>query len=170
MHPLNAHFHAIMASGPHVAKPPFRVSPVLSAPKSHSETGIGGVKTYRTVEGGELAPKAAPRRLGLWAPKLAIFYRISVERGQFQGPLKIQNFHPPPLTFGGELTPLSRSPTHEGLRTDFEPALENCKEEWCWHHAPVASGTSFWGGVAGGVSTLFRTSRSAPNRLKEAPS
>ena len=60
-----------------------------------SETGIGGVKTYRTLEGGELAPKVAPRRLRLLTPKLAIFYRISVERGQFQGPLKIQNFHPP---------------------------------------------------------------------------
>ena len=45
--------------------------------------------------GGELAPKVAPRRLGLLTPKLAIFCRISVERGQFQGPLKIQNFHPP---------------------------------------------------------------------------
>ena len=59
------------------------------------ETGIGGVKTYRTLEGGgELAPKVAPRKLGLLTPKLAIFYRISVEKGQIQGPLKIQNFHP----------------------------------------------------------------------------
>ena len=32
-------------------------------------------------------------------PKLRIFYRISVERGQIQGPLKIRNFHPP-LIFG----------------------------------------------------------------------
>ena len=60
-----------------------------------SETGIGGVKTYRTPEGGGLAPKVAPRKLGLLAPKLAIFYRVSVEKGQIQGPLKIQYFHPP---------------------------------------------------------------------------
>ena len=35
-----------------------------------SEIGIGGgVKTYRTVEG-ELAPKVAPRKLGLFDPQL----------------------------------------------------------------------------------------------------
>ena len=39
----------------------------------------------------------------LLLPKLAIFYRISVERSQFQGPLEIQNYHPP-LIFG-DLTP-----------------------------------------------------------------
>ena len=43
----------------------------------------------------ELAPKVVPRRLGLLTPKLAIFYRISEERGRFQGPLETQNFHPP---------------------------------------------------------------------------
>ena len=48
-----------------------------------------------TEGGGELTPKVAPRKLGLLTPKLATFYRISVERGQFQGPLEIQNFHPP---------------------------------------------------------------------------
>ena len=45
--------------------------------------GGDGVKTYRTLEGGREL-KVAPRRLGLLHPKLAIFYRISVERGQFQ--------------------------------------------------------------------------------------
>ena len=71
-----------------------------------------GVKTYRTLEGGgELAPKVAPRRLGLLTPKLTIFFRISVERGQFQGPWKFKIFTPP-LIFG-DLTPppLSQSPT-----------------------------------------------------------
>ena len=37
------------------------------------ETGIAGVKTYRTLEGAGLAPKVAPRRLGLLTPELAIF-------------------------------------------------------------------------------------------------
>ena len=51
------------------------------------------VKTYRTLEGGgELAPKVAPRKLGLFTSKLASFYRKSVE--QSQGLLEIQNFHP----------------------------------------------------------------------------
>ena len=54
--------------------------------------GYGGVKTCQTLEGGGFAPKVAPQKLGLLAPKLAIFYSISVERDQFQGPLKIQNF------------------------------------------------------------------------------
>ena len=44
-----------------------------------------------------------PRRLGLLTPKSAIFYRISVEVGQFQSPLEIQNSHPP-LIFR-DLTP-----------------------------------------------------------------
>ena len=54
----------------------------------------GGVKTYRTLEGGGTRPESCPSKLGLLTPKLAIFYRISVEKGQIQGPLKIQNFHP----------------------------------------------------------------------------
>ena len=49
--------------------------------------------------GGELAPKVAPRRLGLLTPKLAIFYRNSVERGQSQGPLGNSKFFTPPLIF-----------------------------------------------------------------------
>ena len=47
---------------------------LLEIPKS--ETGIGGVKTYRTLEGGgELAPKVAPRKLGLLTSK----WRFSIE-------------------------------------------------------------------------------------------
>ena len=56
---------------------------------------MGGQNVPNARGGGELALKVAPRRLGLLTPKLRIFYRISVERGQFQGPLEIQNFHPP---------------------------------------------------------------------------
>ena len=52
-----------------------------------------GKNEGKTVE--ELAPKVAPRRLGLLAPKLAIFYRVSAKRGRCQGPLEIQNVHPP---------------------------------------------------------------------------
>ena len=70
-----------------------------------SGTGKGGVKTYRTLKGGELAPKVAPRGLRLLDPNLAaIFYRISVERGVFfQGLWKFKIFTPP-LIFG-DLTP-----------------------------------------------------------------
>ena len=32
------------------------------------ETGIGGVEMYRTLEGGELAPKVALGKLGLLTP------------------------------------------------------------------------------------------------------
>ena len=46
------------------------------------ETGIGGVETVLNAEGGGTRPpKVAPQRLGLLTPKLAISYRISVERG-----------------------------------------------------------------------------------------
>ena len=76
--------------------------------KQMLETGIGGVKTCRTLEGGGLAPKVAPQRLGLLIPELAILYRISVESGEFQGPLEIQNFHPP-LIFR-DATPPCQSP------------------------------------------------------------
>ena len=62
-----------------------------------SETGIGG-QNVPNAKGG------SPRRLGLLTPKLTIFSGISVERGQFQEPLEIQNFYPPPLIFG-DLTP-----------------------------------------------------------------
>ena len=67
-----------------------------------SETGIWGGQNVPNARwgGGELAPKVAPRRLGLLTPKLKIFYRISVERGQFQGALEIQNFHPLIAFFG----------------------------------------------------------------------
>ena len=43
----------------------------------HSEIGIGGSKRIERQRGGELAPKVAPRRLGLWAPKLANQRRFS---------------------------------------------------------------------------------------------
>ena len=56
----------------------------------------GGQNAPDARGGGELAPKVAPRRLGLLTPKLAILYRISVEKGRIQGPLKIQNLPPPP--------------------------------------------------------------------------
>ena len=54
----------------------------------------GGVKTYRMLEGGT-RPESCPSKTWTLTPKLTIFYRISVERGQFQGPLEIKNFHPP---------------------------------------------------------------------------
>ena len=62
-----------------------------------SETGIGGVKTYRTLEGGGTCLESCLplENLDFLTSKLAILYRNSVERGQFQGPLEIQNFHPP---------------------------------------------------------------------------
>ena len=70
-------------------------SEIMSATTWVGNRDRGGSKNVPNARGGgELAPKVAPRRLGLLTPKMAIFYRISVERGQLQGPLKIQNFHP----------------------------------------------------------------------------
>ena len=64
--------------------------PLGSGSRTESETGIGGQNVLNARAGGEL---------GLLTSKLAIFYRNSVERGQFQEPLEIQNFHPPPSNF-----------------------------------------------------------------------
>ena len=72
--------------------------------------GGGGQKTYRTPERWELAPKVARQKLG----QLAIFYRISVERGQFQGPWKFK-ISPPPSNLRRFDPPL-RSPTFGGRR------------------------------------------------------
>ena len=55
-----------------------------------------GVKTYRTLEGGGDSPrKLSWENAWTSGPKLRIFYRISVERAQIQGPPKIETFHPP---------------------------------------------------------------------------
>ena len=66
------------------------------------ETGRGGqtVLNARGGGGGRNRPENS-RSLGILTPKLMGFFfsRISVERGQFQGPLKIRNLHPP-LIFG----------------------------------------------------------------------
>ena len=83
-------------------------------PHSHIHLAIignrdRGVKTYRTLDGGDLAPKVVTPRLGLSTPKLAIFCRISVERRQLQGPLEIRDFHPPSNLQRFD-PPLSRSP------------------------------------------------------------
>ena len=75
-----------------------------------SETGIGGgSKRTERLEGGELAPKVVLGKLGLATPKLRIFCRISVERGQIQGHPKIENFHPPSnfRRFDPPLSPVS---------------------------------------------------------------
>ena len=58
-----------------------------------SETGMGG-GSNRTLEGGELAPKVAPRTLGLLTPKLTIFYR-----GSMSGAPGNSKCSPPSLKF-----------------------------------------------------------------------
>ena len=50
----------------------------------------GGSKTYRTLEGGGNSPRKLPLEDGLVTPKLAIFYRNSVERVNFRGPWKFK--------------------------------------------------------------------------------
>ena len=55
----------------------------------------GGQNVPNARGGGELAPKVVLAKLGLLTPKLRIFYRNSVEKGQISGPSKNKNFHPP---------------------------------------------------------------------------
>ena len=85
-----------------------------------------GRRTIVSTEGsfgqGQLAPKVAPRGLGLLAPKLRNFWRISVQGGRFQGPLVIRTFHTTPLVFG-DLTP----PSYPGLRFEIDAqSMETC--------------------------------------------
>ena len=77
------------------------------------------LKTYRTLEGGELAPKVVLGKLGLLTPNLRIFYRTSVERGQIQGPPKIENFHPPSSfrRFDPPPIPVSNLPARDASKT-----------------------------------------------------
>ena len=63
--------------------------------KMSGDRDRGGQNVPNARGGGELAPKVVLGKLGLLTPKLRIFYRISVEKGQIQGPPKIKNFHPP---------------------------------------------------------------------------
>ena len=72
--------------------------------------------------GGQNVPNARgggtrlERKLGLLTPKLRVFCRISVEKGQIQGPPKIQNFHPP-SNFGRFNPHLCRSPSEQRFET-----------------------------------------------------
>ena len=78
-----------------------------------------GGQTHRTLQGGrELAPKVAPRRLGVLNPKFA----------KFRGPWKL-NIYPPPLIFG-DLTP----PPHPALQTITE-ITQGC-HRWYHHKTP----------------------------------
>ena len=102
-----------------------------------SETGIGGVKTYRTLEGGGTRPESCPCKAWTFflTPKLRIFYRNSVRKGQISGAPKSQNFHPPPLIFGDLTPPLSRSPivVHlEGLERHPNAARQELpRDDFC---------------------------------------
>ena len=68
-----------------------------------SEIGVGkqGQNVPNTGGPGGTRPESwRPSKVWTFDPKLTIFYRLSVGRGQFQGPLKI---HPPPIF--GDSTP-----------------------------------------------------------------
>ena len=76
---------------------PFRicrqpVDPVVGDP---SETGIGGVKTYRTLEGGgELAPKVVLAKLGLLTPQIEDFLEKLCRKGSNFGTPENSKFSP----------------------------------------------------------------------------
>ena len=55
-------------------------------------------------------PESCPGNAWTLTPKLRIFYRISVEKAQIQGPPKIENVHPP-SNFRRFDPHLSRSPS-----------------------------------------------------------
>ena len=63
------------------------------------DRGRGGSKRTKRWRGGwGLAPKVVLGKLGLLTPEIEDFlHRISVEKGQIQGPPKIQD-SPPPLS------------------------------------------------------------------------
>ena len=51
---------------------------------NYTGMGGGGFKTYRTLEGGGgTRPESCPSKSWTLDPQMAIFYGISVERGQF---------------------------------------------------------------------------------------
>ena len=106
----------------------------------------GGQNVLNPRGGGELTLKVAPRRLALLTSKLAISYRNSVERGQFQGALKIQNFHPP--------SNFRRfDPPYPGLQTSSKqnsPKRLQEKKRWTEDRAPTR--LTFFHQILGGRS------------------
>ena len=134
----------------------------------------GGQNVPNARGGGELAPKVVTRRLGLWTPKLAIFYRISVENFEFQGPLEIQNFHPP--SNFRRFDPPPPIPVSNQWRVESNPTIRAPPPQkpwwtspvqswgWCtfccslgfWHfvHHPLRNAT-FWSEVLRGVRLVF---------------
>ena len=68
-------------------------------------------------EGGTHPEKVAPRELGLLTLKVRIVSKISGERGQFQGRLKILNC-PPPLI--SELTPFPVCKNHRKSEESYD--------------------------------------------------
>ena len=102
--------------GPFLLSPPKEAQKRSQGEDRDSETGIRGVKMYRTLEGGGTRPESCPCKAWTFDPQMRSFYRNSIEKGQISGPPKNQNFHPPLLIFG-DLTP-----HYPGLQID-----DSCK-------------------------------------------
>ena len=69
-----------------------------------SETGIGGVKTYRTLEGGGTRPESCPWKAWTFDPQIGDFLWNLCRKGlNFGRPWKFEIFTPPRIF--GDLTP-----------------------------------------------------------------
>ena len=65
--------------------------------RTEKSSGMGGVKTYRTLEGGGgTRPESCPWKAWTFGPQIEISQGISVEKGQIQGHPKIENSPPYP--------------------------------------------------------------------------
>ena len=60
-----------------------------------SQTGIGGGQNVPNARGRGNRPESCPSKTWPFDLQIGDFFGNSVERGQFQRPLEIQNFHPP---------------------------------------------------------------------------
>ena len=78
---------------------PVDVFATIRPEKARSETGIGGVKTYRTLEGGT-RPESCPRKAWTFDPRIEDFHQNICRKGSISGaPPKIRNFHHPSYFF-----------------------------------------------------------------------
>ena len=95
------------------------------------------------------------------------FYGISVERGQFRGPLEIRNFHPPSNVRRFD-PPLSRSPTIEWGSLSTSPR-ERCASARFWEDevGPLSINRRYRSIVRG--KRPHRSGKKKAHKLKKNP-
>ena len=136
----------------------------------HWDRGGGG-QNVLNARGGVNSPRKLPLEdLDFWPLSWRVFFRISIERGQFQGPPENSKFSPLPLIFG-DLTPPPNCDAHGGPQKSLaisETRQSNAalrgKARWkvagdSWFGAAISeSESSSFCGIAGDLGLTMQKS------------